>query len=75
MRTPFDATRDVGDRVLIAAASRVANCIANCVAKYGSGEICCEPWVTGLTRQRADFAQRRVSIGKKTVGRALRASV
>ncbi|OWJ56953.1 hypothetical protein BWU74_28260 [Paraburkholderia caledonica] len=71
MRTPIDATRDVGDRVLVAAASRVANC----VAKYGSGEICCEPWVTGLTRQRADFAQRRVSIGKKTVGRALRASV
>jgi hypothetical protein len=59
----FDAMRDVGGRV------------ANRVAKYGRGEICCEPWVTGLARQRAESAQRRVSIGKKTVGRALRASV
>jgi hypothetical protein len=85
MRTPFDAMRDVGGRVVIAWSSRghrvviawssQSHRVGNRVAKYGSGEICCVPWVTGLTRQRVDSAQRRVSIGKKTVGRALRASV
>jgi hypothetical protein len=39
-------------------------------AQYGAVEICVAPCAAVLTRATAATAQRNVSIGKKTVGRA-----
>jgi hypothetical protein len=41
------------------------------IAKYGVREIRYEPSAAGLTRQPAEAVRASVSIGKKTVGRAL----
>lgn len=43
--------------------------------QYGTAEICDEPCVAGLTRERGVTARRSVSIGKKTVGRSPRVPV
>jgi hypothetical protein len=45
------------------------------VAQNGRIEICCEPWVAGLSRELARAARGIVSIGKKTGRRALRGPV